>query len=398
MNLISYQATKILLTGIGAALLTGCVSIDLELDFALEEAIHQDILGQTSDRFPDIDPLYISDEVKQWVDDALDRFDSEETRVDKLQDLLFGEDNLYLQYSDKKTHTAMEAYQARSGNCVSAMNLYVAMARYAGVNASFQTVDVQPSWDRRGNLLVLSQHINASGRFNMRRHYIVDFTPEIALQQLTSRVITDLQARALYFNNLGVEALIENDSDQALVYFKNALFLDPQLPIAWNNIATAYNRLGNAQYAVYAYRVAFDLDDKSATAINNLARLYRQAGDNDKAREYEEAILRFNNQNPYFHYAQGNVAFVENDFQSARDYFQRALRLKGEEPDFYIALGMVYQELGDAEEANKMNESALALIAQNAEIYRPSNQKVRIIDKDSILRSSSPGISIILER
>ena len=75
------------------------------------------------------------------------------------------------------------------------MNLYIAMARYAGIDAAFQTVAVRPEWDKRGELLILSRHINASGSLGYKRKYIVDFTPEIQLQQLTAEIVSDLHAR-----------------------------------------------------------------------------------------------------------------------------------------------------------------------------------------------------------
>ena len=289
----------------------------------------------------------------------------------------------------------MEAFYAREGNCLSMMNLYIAMARYVGVDANFQTVDVQPSWDRRGGLLVLSQHINATGQFNFRRRYVVDFTPEIALQQLTSSIVSDLEARSLFFNNLGVEALVEEDRIQALAYFKNALFLDSDSSIAWNNIGAAYSQLGNQEFAEYSYGVAFNNDRKNVSAVSNLAKFYRRNGDIDTAQEYEKAIERFNNRNPYYHYTQGTLAVVDRDFEKARGAFRRALRIKKFEPDFHFALSRVYRELGDIERALNFYESGNEIVAQNDEIYRPSSQKVRIIDSTTILRSSSPGISII---
>ena len=84
--------------------------------------------------------------------------------------------------------------------------------------------------------------------------------------------------------------------------------------------------------------MAFSIDGNNATAINNLAKYYRRAGDTGLAREYEEAIERFNNRNPYYHFVQGSVAFEIGDFIEARKSFRRAVRLKEEEPDFYYAL------------------------------------------------------------
>ncbi len=70
----------------------------------------------------------------------------------------------------------MRVFRAREGNCLLVMNLFVAMARHVGVDANFQTVRVRPSWDRRGDLLVISQHINATGRLGVQRRFVVDFT------------------------------------------------------------------------------------------------------------------------------------------------------------------------------------------------------------------------------
>lgn len=378
--------------------LTSCSAIDLDTTFTLDQDLQNNIIDQYSDQFIEIEPLYLSDEIKTLLDDVIKPYDGEVTRVEKIQDILYGQDYLGITYSDQKTHTAVEAFHAREGNCLSVMNLYIAMARYLEVDADFQTVAVQPNWDRRGDLLVLSQHINATGRFNAQKRYVVDFTPEIALQQLTSSIVTDVEARALYFNNLGVEALIKSDYEGALKYFKNSLFLDPKKSIVWNNIGTTYNRLDNSEYAEYAYQQSFDLDNRNATAVNNLAKFYTNRGDLRLARKYEKAIERFNKKNPYYHFAVGSLAFADENMYQARLSFSRALKLKEEEPEFYMALAQVYLALGDIEEARRYAESAQRLIALNDEIYVPSSQKIRIINSNTILRDSSPGISIVMPR
>ena len=394
MTQIKAAPHSLLLMALGLSL-AACASININPGFRQDPALHGRIIDQTEDRYPQIDPLHLSEEMKAYVDDYIRRPDGEETRVHKLQRLLFDEDFLNLQYSDERTHTAQEAFAERQGNCLSAMNLYVAMARYAGVDANFQTVKVRPSWDKRGDLLVLAQHINATGKFSYRRHYVVDFTPEIALQQLTASVVDDAQARALYFSNLGVEAMIEGDLDSALAYFKNALFIEPELSVAWNNIGAVYKRTGEPRLAEYSYQMAFATDDTNSTAINNLAKFYLDRGDAVRAQEYALAIERFNERNPYTHYARGHAAWEAGDLEVARDAFRRAMRLKAEEPDFYIALATVYVQLGSLDEARQLRDDAAQLMSSNQEIYRPSDKKVRIIDSATILRDSSAGISII---
>lgn len=376
--------------------LSACTGIDLDTEFSSSEAMQSRIIDQDRDRFAEIDPLALNDEMRAYVDAYIDAGDSQEQRVEKLQDLLYNEEFLNIQYSNERTHTAQQLFYAREGNCLSLINLYIALARYAGIEAQYQTVRVQPSWDLRGGLLVLSQHINATGRFSVQKRYVVDFTPEIALQQLTSNIISDQQARALYFNNLGVEAQVAGDSQQALAYYKNALFLDPDLSIAWNNIGATYRRLGESELAEYSYQMAFNADARNAASINNLAKFYRSEGRYQLAREYEEAITRFNNMNPYFHYVRGNLAYAENDLETARLSYRRAIRLKEVEPDFYLALAQVFSDLGYERDAQRMRASADALVSNNADIYRPSDQRLRIIDNATILRDSSPGLNIIL--
>ncbi len=382
-----------------AALLSSCMAIDLDTDFAQNPSIHAQIIDQQEDRYPHIDPLALNDEIRQMVDAKIPADARDELKVELIQELLYDQQYLNIHYSDEKTHTAQEAFYAREGNCLSVMNLYVAIARYAGIDANFQTVRVQPSWDRRGNVLVLSEHINATGRFGVQKRYVVDFTPEISLQQLTSSVISDLQARALYFNNLGVEQMIAGNLEASLQYYKNALFLDPQLSIAWNNVGATYRQLGNPEFAEYSYQMAFTSDPTNATAINNLAKFYNRRGEEQLARQYALAIQRFNEMNPYYHFTQGRIAYANDDLQNARLAFRRAVRLNGNEPDFYLALAQVYSDLGYAAEAQELTGEAQNLLVQNAEIYRPSDQKVRIIDGSRILRhESSPGLTINLER
>ena len=141
-----------------------CSSIDLKTGFVRDRRIESEIISQTTDTYPEIDPLYISADITEMLDRLIAKNDSPALRIAKIQTPLFNEGYLSLQYSASQTLTADEVFRSRRGNCLSAMNLYIAMARYAGIDAAFQTVAVRPEWDKRGELLVLSRHINASGR------------------------------------------------------------------------------------------------------------------------------------------------------------------------------------------------------------------------------------------
>jgi len=385
-----YKIITLLLCGL---LLSACNIVRLDFTFIDDREFEALILDQDGDAFTDIDPMALSPEIIAYMEQRMKKGTPVEM-VDQLQSLLFEDRYLDIQYDDSKTRTAVETFHDRRGNCLSVVYLYIAMARYYDLDASFQTVLVRPSWDRRGELLVLSQHINAIGSFSLNTSYVVDFTPEITLQQLTASVIADEKARALFFNNLGAEKLIAKQYTEAIDYFKNALYLNPKLSISWNNIGTAFSRNEQKDIAEYAYRKAFSLDRSNTTAVNNLVKFYTREGDNETAERYAKAIERFNVRNPYFHYNLGNIAFSEQDYEAARDHYVAAIKRKDSEADFYLALSKTVEVLGDQEQAQALFEVARYIYQQSSEIYHPSSNKVRIIDEKSILRSSSAGFSV----
>lgn len=394
MRVTIKKLANLFVVGLLGAAVSACNIIRIDLDFADNRKFENSILDQNEDLFADVYPMALNDEIIAYMEaNVIDR-SSDLTIVDKLQSLLFDPQYLNIEYDDQITRTAVQTFNDRKGNCLSVVNLYIAMARYYGVDAKFQTVKVRPSWDKRGELLVLSQHINALGRFNSSTVYVVDFTPEITLQQLTASTIDDREARALYFNNLGAESLISMNYDQSIAQFKNALYLDPDLSIAWNNIGTAYSRLEEKETAEYAYQKAYLIDRSNATAINNLVRFYRQKGDIETSLRYAKAIERFNDRNPYFHYNLGNIAYADADYNMAREHYAAAIKRKSAEPDFYLALSKTYEQLGQPAEAARQYELAIESLRVAGQIYLPSNNKVRIVDERTILRPASAGFSV----
>ena len=378
---------------LAVCLLGGCRFIDI--DFEGDRVLLARVLEQKVDRYPEVDPLHINQEIRVLVDRAVQGEDESEARLRKLLSLLYSSNGLALRYAPEVTHTAIELFNAGQGNCLSVMNLFVAMARHAGIDANFQTVKVRPNWDRRGNLVVLSQHINATGRFGPHRRYVSDFTPEVSLQQFTSTTLTDAQARSLYFTNIGVEALIEGNSEQALDFLRNALFIDPDSSVAWNNIGAIYSELGNTELTEFSYKMSVLKDSNSMSAIGNLAKFYRKDGQLARANQYDRAIERFNETNPYFFYSQGSAALADKKFVLAEEPLLNAVSLMRFEPVFYQALARLYAAQGENERSTDMILVAKNITLQDNQVYEPSAQKMRIIDNSfSILRDSANGMSI----
>ena len=100
-----------------------CSSIDLKTGFVRDRRIESEIITQTTDTYPEIEPLNISADITEMLDRLIAKNDSPALRIAKIQTLLFNEGYLNLQYTESKTLTADEVFRTRRGNCLSAMNL-----------------------------------------------------------------------------------------------------------------------------------------------------------------------------------------------------------------------------------------------------------------------------------
>jgi Flp pilus assembly protein TadD len=203
-----------------------------------------------------------------------------------------------------------------------------------------------------------------------------------------------MAAKALYFNNLAVELLIEGQTQQALELFRIALALDPGLALAWNNIGSALGRLDKPELAEYSFLKASLLDRNNASSINNLARYYAGIGETAKSQRYRRAVQTYNNRNPYYHYMLGNLAFEGKNFATAREHFQEAIRRNELEPDFYLALGLTLRELGDSKAYDDLSMMSVAIRELGDQTYRASQERLRRIETRSIRRSTSAGLTI----
>lgn len=378
-----------------AMTLSGCGLVGFDTGFHENAELERRIRGSDI-RVPDVDLLALTPEIQDYLARHIPDSVSDWRKVQLLQTLLFDEEHLNIQYHDSATLTATQTFESGHANCLSLINLYIGMARHVGLDVQYQTAEIRPRWNRRGELVVLSEHVNALGDLGGGRQYIMDFTPSVLLQPDSHEVIEDTRAKAMYFNNLGVEELIAGDTEAALLLFRYALAVDPDLGMVWNNTGSALNRMGEARLAEYSYKKAFDLNYSSTTAINNLARHYSRQGDDDEAEAYRRVLDRVNRSNPYYHYVQGRIALDEEYYDEARRHFQQAIRRKEDEPDFYYALGSTLEQLGQEEEAQQLKQLAVALYQVGDQRYRPSTQRVRRFDNRSILRSTSPGITIRL--
>lgn len=83
----------------------------------------------------------------------------------------------------------------------------------------------------------------------------------------------------------GKEALAAKQFDQAIAAFGEAIKVNPQLPLAYNNRGIAHCNKNELDQAISDFSKVIELDPKYGKAYNNRAVAYFMKGDLDKARQ-----------------------------------------------------------------------------------------------------------------
>lgn len=337
--------------------------------------------GSEEDMIPDADILYLDGDVTAMLDETVLTIAGPRLRLNAIIELLNKKIQWKTESDSYTTKTAMETYQTGTGNCLSFANLFIAMARYAGLEAGYQEVSTGLNWNREGGVLFVSKHISATTtiddvyKSDVELVYTDDNVVKIktsnsgdtipaqsetllVLEQkdVQAKPIPDYRAFAQYYNNIASMHLAEGNYDLALKYFFKSIKTDSSLEFVWSNLGVAYSR--NHQWAaaeaVYfmALSTARDTDEIAVLSIiNNMVKLYERTGDKEKADFYRAKVTRLRENNPYYHYLAGQNAFSDTSYEQSVEYFKAAIERKDDEDLFYYSLAMAYLKLGELKKA-----------------------------------------------
>ena len=286
------------------------------------------------------------------------------------------DDGLRLHYNSLKTYTAEETFYAREGNCLSFTNLYMALAREAGLVAMFQEVKVPPAWSAEGDTHYFNLHINVLVDLP-RKQQVVDFDTQVESGRWRHRVVGDKTAAAQYYNNMAIHYLTEGDLQQAFLHSRQAIDLRPNTAYFWSNLGTIFRRAGDFAAAEESYLVAIDMNGEPA-AISNIARLYRQRGVLERAEYYEVLAENYRMQNPYYLFELAQIAYEEGDYPRVTELLESAIRKRRNEHQFHHLLGLTWARLGKAGKAEKSFQRAARLV-QDPELESLYQHKLQLL-------------------
>lgn len=297
--------------------------------------------------------------MRDLVDREIRPIAGQQNKARALLNLMFEKQQLGLAYDRFGTRTAAETVEAGAGNCLSFANTYIAMARYAGLNASYVAVSTPDVWYPGDELFYVLNHTTAGIRLNPRVTMIIEFDGVQRADDAKARFVPDTRGYAQYYSNIASTQLSQADFAAASLSLQQALGIDPEYAPAWNSLGVIQKRLGNHDAAESSYKEALKLDSGNLSALNNLVILYEHTGRAAAAHKYQDRLDRYRRRNPYYLNYLAKEAVASGNYDSAVRLAKKAIRKRGNEHRFHFTLAQAYSALDLPDKADRHLQEAM---------------------------------------
>ncbi len=326
----------------------------------------------------DVDVLAVSPEMERFLERYVLKYSNQQTRLDMLTTAVARTGVLGFEYDESHTMTSSEAFDARMGNCVAFSNLMVALARRAGLNARYQEVYIRSDWaNYEGDTVLLYKHVNVVVE---TRHmsWVVDVSGLDIRPTDRRTLIDDSYAKALYLNNIAVEALLENDLPRAYAYMRSAIEADSRVTDPWVNLGVLYGRNDQLDDAAFAFNRALQIDSNEYSALSNLYEVYLEQEDFESAADLEPRVERYRRNNPYYLLRLSDEALEQEQYEESISLLRKAIKKKEDDHELHFALAKTQYLSGELAEAESSLLRARELAPQSMMVYydRPLDELV----------------------
>jgi tetratricopeptide (TPR) repeat protein len=322
----------------------------------------------------DVDILAITPAMEAFLERYILDYSNSQTRLNLLATAVTSSGVLGFDYEDSRTLSAAEAFESRSGNCLGFANMMIALARRAGLRANYEEVLRRPVWASREDTVLVMKHIVVV----MESHnnsYVMDVSGLEISPHADRRIVDDSYAKALYLNNIGTDALLDNDLPTAYAYMVKAIETQPLLTDSWVNMGVVLGRNEQLDDAKTVLQKALLIDPYEYSAMSNLYEIYVEQGDLVAAQEYKSKVDRYRSRNPYYLLHLSNEALETNRYDESISLLERAIRKKEDDHLLHFAMAKTQYLSGATIAAEYSLDRARKLAPQNMVVHyrRPLN-------------------------
>jgi tetratricopeptide (TPR) repeat protein len=310
-------------------------------------------------------PIAITPEIEAATREYVGGGGGQIDQLRRIQSALFDTSKFTFVYDPGATYSAAEAMRERRGNCVAITNLFVTMARAAGIRVKAGLITPHSVGEKRGDLVYVAAHVVAVF-YNFHEYVVFDFYRMREDPNMKIRLLDDLELAALYLNNRAVDSLSREDYARAEEEFEAVVRLAPDFAPGLGNLGVVRRRRGNIDGALDAYRRALEIDPRNPSILGNLAALYTAIGREREAKA-ALALADLNLATPYTILARGDLEAADGHVDEARKLYRKAARAGPRLPEPQMALARLERSAGRPSEARRAAQRAARLAPDSAE-------------------------------
>lgn len=315
--------------------------------------------------------LAVSKEMKLYLQQEILPYLHKKGPQKALFDALSSHQQIRLEYDAEMTRTASQAFQARSGNCLSLVLMTSALAKELGLEVQYQNVIMDEAWSRSEDLYFAAGHVNiVLGKKSDLTHNSVDFTPPMIIDFLPpaelrnqkTEFISEATVVAMYMNNRAAELLARHNVNDAYWFAREALKIDPNFLIAYNTLGVIYRQHGDLQQAESVFEQILRIAPENTLALSNLVEILRGTGRAQDAQIYITRLEQLQPFPPFYYFNLGVAAMGRGNYTEAKALFKREIKRDPNYDEFHLWLALAYLKLGEIPDA----QSELLLAKENS--------------------------------
>ncbi len=295
---------------------------------------------------------------------------------------------LKIEYDSVMTKNASEAFETRSGNCLSLVIMTAAFAKHLGLEVQYQDVVTEETWSRSGNLhfssghvnIVLGKSVHSSIRgYDASESMVIDFIPPKDIRQQRSSVIEEKTIVAMYFNNRAAELLAKQQINDAYWFARAAIMQDPGFLNAYNTLGVIYMAHNDLAQAEQVFKEILTKEEKNTSVLHNLVSVLSQQGHQSEADLLKQQLNKLQPYPPFYYFDLGRVAMDAGDYKTAKAMFNKELDRDPYYHEFHFWLALAHYKLGELNLAGEHLSSAkdFSTTRQNQELYGAKLDKIK---------------------
>ncbi|MFZ0578088.1 MAG: tetratricopeptide repeat protein [Psychrobacillus psychrotolerans] len=171
------------------------------------------------------------------------------------------------------------------------------------------------------------------------------------------------------YNELGIQAIQEENYEKAVELFTKAIEENPNEAIGYINFGNLLSSMNEDERAEKFFQKAITLDEGAATAYYSLANLYYNAERFAEAAKLYEKAIATGIEGPDAYYMLGKSLEKEGLTKLSLPYLQRASELAPEDIQIKLSYGIALASLEMFEQAEPVFKEIVQSDAENADAH-----------------------------